>query len=226
MHPLDDPFGAALRGPQRRFARSIGTAIAYRPEFSVFFAHPTELTERAYGDLASLAGPGGTIGLRDRDTPLPDGWELLDTFEMVQYTGEDLVVADDAELLEFGPADVPEMSDLAALTRPGPFAERTIELGLYLGYRDPADGRLLGMAGERAKPPGWTEISAVCVHPDARGRGLAARLIRALGARIVATGATPYLHTAGDNPARALYERLGFTLRSSVRMEIVRVPRT
>ena len=197
---------------------------AYDPQVSVFFTHPREATPEDYADLAALAGPGGTIGLRDRQTPIPDDWRLVTTFHLVQYSGEHLETTADPEVTILGPGDVDEIIDLVTLTDPGPFLPRTIELGTYLGFRDPVDGRLLALAGERAKPDGWTEISAVCTHPDARGRGLATRLIRAVGAGIVGAGDLPFLHTTADNPARALYEALGFVLRSQVPLEIVRVP--
>ncbi|MFT3663095.1 MAG: GNAT family N-acetyltransferase [Gordonia sp. (in: high G+C Gram-positive bacteria)] len=221
---LDDPFGSALRGRHRGFARAHGTAIAYQPDVSVFFAHPAVLTDEAYADLAALAGPGGTVGLRDRTTPLPDGWPLLATYELVLYTGEDVAPAADPELVELTPDDVPEMTALIELTRPGPFAPRTIELGAYLGYRDPDTGRLLAMAGERAKPDGWTEISAVCTHPEARGRRLARRLIGAVVAGVRERGDLPFLHTTVDNPACALYERMGFVRRDVMPLEIVQIP--
>ncbi|GAC56748.1 hypothetical protein GOHSU_12_01380 [Gordonia hirsuta DSM 44140 = NBRC 16056] len=221
---LDDPFGSALRGRHRRFARRHGTAIAYHPDVSVFYAHPPELTAQAYADLAALAGPGGTIGLRERTTDLPPDWQILQTLGLVQYTGESVAGLADPQLTVLGPADVPEMTELIELTRPGPFGPRTIELGTYLGYRDPATGRLLAMAGERAQPDGWTEISAVCTRPQARGRGLARRLIAAVTAGIGARGDAPFLHTTTDNPARALYESMGFAHRSTVPLEIVQVP--
>lgn len=223
-HPLDDPFGSALRGRHGAFARHHGSAIAYDPAVSVFYAHPPELTAADYDDLAALAGPGGTIGLRDRSAPLPDGWRSLETFTLVQYTGEDVIPTADPDLTELGPDDVAEMTALVSLTEPGPFLPHTIELGRYLGYRDPRSGRLLAMAGERAKPDGWTEISAVCTHPDARGRGLARALIAAVAVGIVARGDLPFLHTTHDNPARRLYESMGFVHRSTVALEIVRVP--
>lgn len=222
---LDDPFGCALRGRHARFARAHGSAIAYRRDVSVFYAHPRELTGDDYADLATLAGPGGTVGLRGRSTPLPTGWDALETFELVLYTGEAVEPAADPEFVALTGDDVPEMTALVDLTRPGPFLPRTIELGDYLGYRDPGTGRLLAMAGERAKPDGWTEISAVCTHPDARGRGLARRLIAAVADGIVARGDLPFLHTTADNPARALYESMGFVHRATVPLEIVRVPR-
>lgn len=222
---LDDPFGNALRGRQRPFARTHGTAVAYQPDVSVFFAYPAPLTAAVYADLAALAGPGQTLGLRNRDVPLPDGWTVTGAFEMVQYTGVDVAARPDPELTVLTTGDVPEMTALVQLTNPGPFLPRTIELGSYLGYRDPRTGRLLAMGGERARPDGWTEISAVCTHPDARGRGLARRIVGAVAAGIRERGDGVFLHTTADNPARRLYESMGFIHRNTVNLEIVRVPR-
>ena len=67
------------------------------------------------------------------------------------------------------------MIALAELTRPGPFAASTVELGGYLGVR--REGRLVAMAGRRLHLPGWIEISAVCTHPDHRGQGLSRLLM-------------------------------------------------
>lgn len=224
-HPLDDPFGSALRGRHARFARRHGTAIAYDRSVSVFYAHPPELTPAAYDDLAALAGPGSTIGLRDRTTPLPGGWRSVETFSLVQYSGEHVVPVADPTLVRLTHDDVADMTELITLTEPGPFLPRTIDLGTYLGYRDEQTGRLLAIAGERSKPDGWTEISAVCTHPDARGKGLARKLIAAVAAGIVERGDLPFLHSVAENAtARALYESMGFTLRSTVALEIVRTP--
>ncbi|MFT4085778.1 MAG: GNAT family N-acetyltransferase [Gordonia sp. (in: high G+C Gram-positive bacteria)] len=221
---LDDPFTGALLGRQQRFARRRGDAVAFDLDVSVFYGHPRALTPADFDDLEALAGPGGTVGLRDVQIDAPDDWTFLERFDLVQYTGEGMTVAHDADLVRLGPADVDEMTALVTLTNPGPFRPRTIELGAYLGYRDPFDGRLLAMAGQRLALPGWTEISAVCTHPDARGRGLASRLIRAVGALIVDAGDAPFLHTTADNPARSLYESLGFTQRSNVPLDIYRMP--
>lgn len=229
LAPLDDPFTHALCGRQARFARRRGRIVAFDPEVSVFYGHPRRLTDDDWADLAALAGPGSTVGLRDCRTPLPPDWQHIESFDLVQYSGEAVVDSGgkgrtDQRLIALRGDDVPEMTALVELTKPGPFLPRTIETGTYLGYRD-RDGRLLAMAGQRLRLPGWVEISAVCTHPDARGRGLARALVTAVAQLIVDDGDLPFLHTTADNPARNLYEAMGFVLRSTVDLDIVRVPK-
>ena len=116
------------------------------------------------------------------------------------------------EILRLGQEDSPEMVALATLTKPGPFGRRTHELGTYLGIR--CDGKLVAMAGERLKVPGYTEVSAVCTHPDHLGKGYARALMTEIMRGIREGGDIPMLHVRADN-ARAieLYERLGFRTR-------------
>ncbi|MEU7876059.1 GNAT family N-acetyltransferase [Dactylosporangium sp. NPDC049140] len=129
----------------------------------------------------------------------------------------------DFAVAELGRADVPDMLALIDATRPGPFWARTIELGAFYGVRD--NGALLAMAGERLHPPGWAEISSVCTTPQARGRGLAAQVVRAAVDRITARGERPFLHVVDTNlDAIRLYERLGFVVRTRVRFHGYRVP--
>jgi predicted GNAT family acetyltransferase len=70
------------------------------------------------------------------------------------------------------------------------------------------------MAGERLHPEGWTEISAICTDPAARGQGLASRLIAAVAHGIRERSETPFLHVAASNEnAIRLYEATGFVRR-------------
>ena len=97
-------------------------------------------------------------------------------------------------------------------------------MGTYLGLRD-ADGALVAMAGERLHPPGWTEISAVCTDPAARGRGLATRLVRALVHGIRERGETrSCTPRPTTRPRSGLYEELGFRFRREVTFAAARVP--
>ena len=218
-HPLDDPGWTALTGPQAHLAQRRGGAARYPVDVSPFaaVARPDAGTgpdPAAWADLAALVGPGGVAVVVDAPAAAPDGWETVGAVPGVQMDGSGLAAAPDPEAVVLGPADVPEMVDLAARTRPGPFLARTPVLGTYLGIR--RGGALVAMAGERMHPPGWTEISAVCTDPAYRGQGLAARLVRAVAAVVRARGDVPFLHAAADNPAVGLYEHLGFTRRRTI----------
>src|SRR5204862_4922039 len=118
---------------------------------------------------------------------------------------EDRPPPPDPRIERLGDDEAPAMLALATLTRPGPFAARTASLGEFWGIRD--GGRLVAMAGERMRQRGFTEVSGVCTHPDARGRGLARTLSAFMTARIRARGETPYLHAYASNTAAiALYQ--------------------
>lgn len=112
------------------------------------------------------------------------------------------------------------MIALATVTKPGPFAARTHALGSFFGIKE--NGVLLAMAGERMKHDGYTEVSGVCTHPDARGRGFARSLSAHVARRIVERGETPYLHAYATNTAAIeLYESLGFRLRREMHVASV-----
>ncbi|BCI81500.1 hypothetical protein MTY66_31250 [Mycolicibacterium sp. TY66] len=219
---LADPVNAALDGPHSRFREVSGRIQRYHPDVSVFYGHPRELTDEDYSHVARLAGPTKIAVLRDRATPLPAGWSVVETFGLVQFEGSGVDTAPEPAAIPLTAADVPEMTALVEQTKPGPFLPRTIELGTYLGIRT-ADGSLVAMAGERMRPTGYTEISAVCTAPEARGQGLASRLIRAIAHGIRERGETPFLHTSSDNPAQTLYKAMGFTLTRTVPLEIIRI---
>ncbi|MBL7259918.1 GNAT family N-acetyltransferase [Paractinoplanes lichenicola] len=220
---LDNPVWCALTGPQRRFAISKGQAARYQPEVSPFVALADAADPAAWADLAELVEPGTTVlmpGAPDEGPAV--GWELVGGGKGVQLTGEDLVAAPDPEVVTLGAVDVPEMLDLVARTKPGPFGPRTLELGGYRGIRH--DGKLVAMAGERVRPPGWAEISAVCTDPAFRGRGLANRLVRAVAAGIQERGERPFLHAAGNNDnAIRLYLAMGFRHRRDINFHAYRI---
>ncbi|MFH8791455.1 GNAT family N-acetyltransferase [Streptomyces sp. NPDC017941] len=222
-HPLDNPGFASLNGPHARFAERRGRVVRYPVDVSPWLGLPAEPAAADWADLAALAGPDGEVPLPGVGAPVPDGWVLTADVAGVQLVAASVVGAPDAEAVRLGPDDVPEMLDLVARTRPGPFRERTRELGTYLGIRH--RGALVAMAGERLRPPGATEISAVCTDPAHRGKGLAGRLVLAVAYGIRERGETPFLHTAARNTAAIrLYESLGFQVRRTVRFRAARVP--
>jgi len=140
--------------------------------------------------------------------------------EMVYENGS-LPSASDIAWQELGPNDSPDMVELATLTKPGPFGTRTHELGTYLGVR--REGKLVAMAGERLKIPGYTEVSAVCTHPAHTGKGYAQALMSEIMRRIVSRGETPLLHVREDNHrAVRVYEKLGFRKRVLMHFAVIR----
>ncbi|MEV6986371.1 GNAT family N-acetyltransferase [Sphaerisporangium sp. NPDC051017] len=223
MHPLDNPAWASLTGPHAHFAERRGNALRYPAEVSPFVALPTTPEVADWEDMAALAGPGGLVPFAAVAATPPDGWEVVDSLDGVQLSGEDVTGRPDPEAVVLGPGDVPDMLALVARTKPGPFAPRTFEMGTYLGIR--RDGVLVAMAGERLHPPGWTEVSAVCTDEAFRGQGLGSRLVLAVAAGIRSRGEIPFLHAASFNTtAIRLYQALGFRLRRPAMFPAVRVP--
>jgi ribosomal protein S18 acetylase RimI-like enzyme len=217
---LENPAYAALCGPHARFARVRGRVRRYEDDVAPFLALPASPSAQDWRDAAELLAPGAPVAIRDEGAKLPDGWRALQTFELVQMVGERLTGADCPEATLLGPADVPEMLELVARTEPGPFLNRTIELGDYLGIR--RDGALAAMAGERFRPDDWTEISAVCTAPEHRGQGLASCLVGALIARIERRSEGVFLHVLATNvTAIRLYEQLGFRVSRTARLAVV-----
>lgn len=223
---LDNPIWSALLTDHRSLAISEGKARRYPPAIGPLAGTPDQSIE-SYDALRTLAGPGGILVLFFPDPPAPpSGWSLFRGGGLTQMicrsprlakTG---TLAAGVKLRRLGAADVPVMVKLADLTEPGPFRERTIELGIFYGICE--GDRLLAMAGQRMRVPGFVEVSAVCTHPDVRGRGYAAILMSEVIRDIVGEGSVPFLHALADNPAVRLYERLGFTRRRSFHLAVIK----
>ncbi len=212
INVLDNPVWHALIGPHQVHAIGRGAARHYRRDMAPFSAI-VEPSVAAYGDLAAdLPAQAEARLFRPTVEALPDGWEELDRFALLQMVASGVPRVPSGPLSVLSTADVPAMLDLAAATKPGPFGPRTPLLGRYLGVWH--GERLVAMAGERLRLPGHVELSVICVHPEARGRGYAAALTRQLMQLAFDSGEVPFLHVRPDNAgAVALYRRLGFKAR-------------
>ena len=207
---LDNIMWHALTGPHAVYAAGRGAARRYAPGFSALIG----FADAAQPDFAGLAGhcsPGEQFYCAGWSGPAPDGWQVTaetTMFRMV-WGAATPEVDEAADAVRLGPTHVPQAMALAALTKPGPFGPRTIELGEYFGYF--AGPELVAMAGERMHAGRLREVSGVCTHPQSQGRGLARRLMLKLIRRQLQRGETPFLHVMRDNlGARQLYERMGF----------------
>jgi ribosomal protein S18 acetylase RimI-like enzyme len=224
MHPLENVIWQALTTRQAHFAESYGNARRFIQEVTSLSAFD-QPNDEGYASLARLAGPGGTAAVfLDQPYEPRDGWDYIagaPLLQMVCENGHATPNSSAPEMVELGDKDCPEMLELTALTKPGPFGPRTHELGYYVGIRDA--GKLVAMAGERMKVPGYTEVSAVCTHPDHLGKGYAAALMTEVMRSIRARGEKPFLHVRSDNSrAIAIYERLGFQKRREGHYAVLR----
>jgi predicted GNAT family acetyltransferase len=213
MHPLDRPIWSALTTRQAALAE--GGELARRfPAAIAPFAAMADISTQSFAALHALIAPSNVVVLftPDRLSP-PAEFKILLAKPCEQMIG--MPAAADAravDIVRLGVADVPAMLDLTKLTNPGPFATRAHELGTFLGIK--IDGRLVAMAGERMKPANYTEMTAICVHPDYRGRGYAQILLGAIARHIADRGEIPFLHVFSDNDGGiALYRRQGMDIR-------------
>lgn len=224
----------ALGTRHARFAEHEGRVLRYQGEVTPFAGLPDEATEQDWQDLATLARRTGGLALHREPGALPAGWAAehgidLHRMNVLLFSGAglraDTTDAADPEIRALTAEDVPAMRDLTDRTKPGPFGERTIELGGYVGIW--RDGKLAAMAGDRFSVPdgngrGWTEVSAVCTDPAYRGQGLGTRLIRAVAAAIRARGDEVFLHVLDTNRgAISLYENIGFAQLAKVEVTVM-----
>lgn len=223
LHPLDRPVWSALNTRQAHLALGEpGTALRFMPDISPF-GGAIACTPEHLAALGQLTPRDGAVAILETHaiTP-PPGLIAIIEEPVDQMTAKNLAPAvADLDILPLGQADADEMLALAELTKPGPFHARTHEMGNFVGIRE--NGRLIAMSGERMHVPGFTEISAVCTHPDVRGRGLAAILMRKVAAGIAARGEELFLHVYPHNKvAIALYEKLGFRRRTQLLLTVLR----
>jgi predicted GNAT family acetyltransferase len=217
---IDNPVWSSLATAHQSLGRSNGLACRYVSEVAPFAALQTP-TAAAFADLATLVDPEQGVGLCTADpVDVPPEWLAVKAMVIEQMVLTRLELPAGPPPLALGEADVPEMLALTAATQPGPFFPGTIRMGHYFGIRA-TDGRLIAMAGERLKPEGFTEISAVCTDPEFRGRGHAQALVCFLAARILGERRVPFLHVNPVNEAKTLYKKIGFRLRRAVHLTIV-----
>lgn len=213
MNILDRPVWSSLATRNAAFSLGDDRARRFAPDIGPL-AGARDDDPESLAALAELISIDGTLALLQADPIIvPDALIATTTAQGVQMVLEQLAPTDaDPRIELLTDADAAAMLDLATLTKPGPFAARTNRLGRFVGIKE--NGRLLAMAGERLKHDGYTEVSGVCTHPDARGRGFARSLSAHVARQIVERGETPYLHAYAVNTAAiALYESLGFKLR-------------
>lgn len=220
MQVLERPIWSALISYHESLAETAGRVRAYPADVACFAATDPSCSD-ARSDLARLVRQrqGGLTFMQATPVERPAGAHLT-----LQARGVQMLLKEPSGLdpldgaRPLGAQDVEDMLQLVERTEPGPFFQRTIAMGRYFGVWE--NGRLIAMAGERMALPEFTEISAVCVHPEMRGRGLARGLVAHVAAGILKLGKQPFLHAYADNqPAISLYRSMGFVVRTMMHIE-------
>lgn len=222
-HILDRPVWTALGSSHAQFCETNGGARRYSPSI-IPFASVGDDSPESFAALARLTQPEDVLFIVQAGGPVSLPRELVSTFDapVTQMIAEKpRPEIDDPRIEKLTEKDAAEMFALADLTKPGPFTYRAQALGDFFGVKE--NGRLIAMAGVRFKHPGLHEVSGVCTHPDVRGRGLGRLMMEFMCGKIFAEGDQPFLHTFSDNAqAIALYEKLGFKVRSPMHVTAFR----
>jgi ribosomal protein S18 acetylase RimI-like enzyme len=212
---LANPMWASLSTTHAGFATTSGALKRFPPDVAPFCAVQENGVEVGPGPALH---PGETVYFLSAIPSLPAHWDIVYDTSILQmvYQGDAPGAASGEDAPTLTDADTPSMLALTALVYPEFYRPRTAVLGKYIGLR--GGHGLDAMAGQRLACTGYREISAVCTHPDQRGRGLAGRLIRQLTRDILAEGRTPFLHVSAANKgAWTLYENLGFVASCELR---------
>lgn len=212
---LDNPFWSALCTRHRDVALRHGEAARYPVEFAPFLgvAHAgVNVAE----DIAPLVAPGESVYLLGIAPAIPEGWRLEAFPPLAQMVcTAPLEVIGGPEIIPLSREHRDDVLALTALVYPHYFRARTMEMGRYFGIYQ--QGRLAAIIGERLGTDAYTEMSAICTHPDFSGRGYARRLTAMLANDTLERGRTPFLHVSHENArAKQLYEQIGFRHRRDI----------
>lgn len=171
---------------------AVGTALAKRGDPDLMPAAAlANHSDAAFADLAALYHANEVAAILEANPPqrIP-GFEISGRFSVDQLICQQRtpIPEHNVEILELTPSDIQDVIQLIEMTKPGPFIPGLFAKKRFVGIRQ--EGQLVALAGERVRLPGYCEISAVCTHPDWRGRGYAGLLSSAIADGIWERGET------------------------------------
>ncbi|WP_083252133.1 GNAT family N-acetyltransferase [Pedobacter steynii] len=214
---LDRPIWNALNSKHASFALGNEYAKRYPSQILPFIGFDLD-SEQPLEQLKAWMKPNEIVYAIGDLPKIPDSWQLLNQLDCVQMFCPELSVStldESIEILTLKEEDRAEMFELITSVQPGYFAKDTPLLGHYNGIR--VNGKLISMSGERLGLDSFTELSAVCTHPDFTGKGLAYQLVLKTCLDMFERGTKPFLHVLNSNTrAINLYERLGFVKRKDI----------
>lgn len=212
---LDNPAWEALTSEHARFAQGTDHAKRYQRGIVPFVA----CKQTNISALDPWMNEGESFFIIGELPELPGNWTReseLPCAQMVLRSMPPPLSKNDVAMISLlGPEDGDDMYELINSIQPGYYNPGTRLLGNYYGIWH--NGTLIAMAGERIRITGFTELSAICTHPDYTGQGYAQKLITQLCYQHAEEGITSFLHVALSNErAIRLYAHIGFQLRREI----------
>lgn len=217
QHTLDNLIWNALITGNKNMAHPVGNAAYIKRDVGLFAGMKNNNREEFDELYRALPAKAQIILFTPNKIAVPDNWSVKVNRPVLQmvYLQEHGPVVADEHIVPLQDKDIPAMLELTHMTNPGPFFSRTIDFGNYEGIFN--GGQLIAMIGHRLRPYTYTEVSAVCTHPDHTGNGYAAKLLLSQLGRITATSQIPFLHVYPENTgACKLYWKLGFETRKEI----------
>lgn len=214
QHPLNNPVWHALNSGNTNLAFGNEKVKYFDLRVSPFVGLRENSVDnfKILNDILSTNQPIGFISEVELD--IAHGWKLIryvKCLQMVYNSGRPFDL-ENTNLIPLTDVHIPQMLALTKLTKPGPFDERTIDFGHYVGIFERE--KLVAMGGQRLHSMPYHEISAICTDPDFLGKGHASKILKFHINRVLNEEGIPFLHVRHDNHrAIQVYEKLGFDTR-------------
>jgi ribosomal protein S18 acetylase RimI-like enzyme len=215
--PPNNPVWQALSSLQHHFNEGSNNVKYFPRDVSPFVGMEHWHAEAIAALEAQVPADRSFSFMLDQNVQLPPTFEII--FACTLYQMHCLspmgLLTEKKPISILGAADISQMLSLTGNTKPGPFYEKTYTMGRYYGIFQ--NEKLVSMAGERLALPGFTEMSAICTHPDYLGNGYALLLTNYVAEKILHAGDIPFLHVKTDNKrAIEVYQRAGFDIKKEI----------
>ena len=225
-HILDNMIWNALNTGNNDIAIMNGDIGCYLPDIAPF-AGMKDFNDVNLKKLYEFVPANQNVAISSLDKMNHDEskWQLLQPMDVTQMVYEHAErtfrTKNSSLIVPLSEEHIPQMLELTALTKPGPFLQQTIRFKNYFGIF--IEGRLAAMTGQRMHPLPYMEVSAVCTHPDFRGMGYAKSLMLHVMKIILNNYYTPFLHVLSNNSnAIELYKTIGFRTRKQIFVDVIR----
>ena len=210
---LDNPVWNALQTHHQAYATGTPLIQRYPRKMLPFLSCQNPATSKL-NDIEPWLTADEQLFIVGEIPHLPSNWTLISQLECIQMVCEEQKnpVKHDVDIARITLAENEELIQLIHMVQPGYFFKDTALSGRYFGIK--VENKLVAVAGERLRMPGFTEISAVCTLPSFTGKGYAQMLVTHLIQLNLQEGTIPFLHVLRNNMrAINVYTLLGFKER-------------